>query len=172
MLTTNRSNHEKKLLDEIETFRSRVSTALISMRSNVFRSKDSKGCFFNRIKKLSLIMTFIFNVNSISAQDTNQRTGILRGREIYENRCMACHSAKQNRTGPMHQGVFGRKAGLVKDYDYSQSLRSSRVIWNDESLDQWLKDPETFIPGQKMWISVTEQNDRAAIIAYLKTLKN
>ena len=35
------------------------------------------------------------------------------GQQIYESRCIACHSPDANRVGPMHRGVFGRKAGSV-----------------------------------------------------------
>jgi len=32
------------------------------------------------------------------------------GKEIYDTRCSACHSLDANRVGPMHRGVYGRKA--------------------------------------------------------------
>lgn len=91
-----------------------------------------------------------------------------RGQELYESRCMACHSMDANRVGPKHRGVFGRRAGTVPGYDYSQALSRSDVIWNAESLDQWLADPEAMISGQRMNYSVTDAMDRSDIIAYLK----
>ena len=39
----------------------------------------------------------------------------IRGEQLYESRCMACHSLDANRVGPMHRGVYGRKAGSVPD---------------------------------------------------------
>jgi cytochrome c len=93
------------------------------------------------------------------------------GKEIYESRCFACHSVDANRVGPMHMGVFGRKAGSIADYDYSKAVKKSKVVWNDKTLDRWLTDPEKLIPGQKMGFQVSEAKDRADIIAYLKTLK-
>ena len=94
-----------------------------------------------------------------------------RGQQLYESRCIGCHSIDANRVGPAHRGVFGRKAGAVKGYDYSPALKSSRLTWNERTLDHWLTDPEAAIPGQKMSFSVSDAADRADIIAYLRTAK-
>lgn len=91
-----------------------------------------------------------------------------RGKELYESRCIGCHSLDENRAGPAHRGLFGRKAGSVKGFDYSPALKSSRVIWNDKTLERWLANPEALIPGQKMGFSVPEPADRADIIEYLR----
>ena len=46
----------------------------------------------------------------------------IRGKQLYESRCIACHSIDDNRAGPAHKGVFGRKAGLAKGFDYSPAV--------------------------------------------------
>jgi cytochrome c len=94
-----------------------------------------------------------------------------RGQEIYESRCIACHSPDANRVGPMHRGVVGRKAGSLPDYAYSKALKAADFVWNDETLDKWLTNPQAFVPGQKMNFKVTKPEDRADLIAYLKSLK-
>jgi cytochrome c len=91
-----------------------------------------------------------------------------RGQALYESRCTGCHSVDQNRIGPAHQGVFGRRAGRVTNYDYSPALKSSKVVWSDKTLDAWLTNPERTIPGQKMGYQVTDATDRADLIAYLR----
>ena len=93
------------------------------------------------------------------------------GQQIYESRCIACHSPDANRVGPMHRGVVGRKAGSLPDYTYSKALRGTDFAWTDETLDKWLTNPQAFVPGQKMNFKVAKPEDRADIIAYLKTLK-
>jgi cytochrome c len=93
------------------------------------------------------------------------------GQAIYESRCIACHSPDANRVGPMHRGVFGRKAGSLPDYSYSKALKGAGFVWNDETLNKWLSNPQAFVPGQKMNFKVTKAEDRADLIAYLKTLK-
>jgi cytochrome c len=91
----------------------------------------------------------------------------VRGRQLYESRCVACHSIDANRVGPAHRGVVGRRAGSVADYDYSPALKGSSIIWNAITLDRWLADPEKTIPGQKMGYQVQDAQDRADLIAWL-----
>ena len=94
-----------------------------------------------------------------------------RGKQLYESRCVGCHSLEENRAGPAHRGVFGRKAGSAKGYDYSDAVKKSKIIWNERTLDRWLANPEALIPGQKMGFMVPEQRDRADLIEYLKSAK-
>ncbi len=95
----------------------------------------------------------------------------VRGQELYESRCIACHSPDANRVGPKHRGVVGRVSGTVSDYSYSRALKAAQVTWDAQSLDQWLANPQAFIPGQKMNFRVNDPADRADLIAYLKTLQ-
>jgi len=95
----------------------------------------------------------------------------MHGQEIYESRCIACHSPDANRVGPMHRGVFGRRAGSLPNYTYSKALKGSDFVWDETTLDKWLTNPQAFMPGQKMNFKVTKAEDRADLIAYLKTLK-
>ena len=95
---------------------------------------------------------------------------IARGKDLYVLRCAACHSVDYNGVGPAHAGVFGRKAGSAPNYTYSPALKSSGVVWSEDTLAKWLADPEKLVPGQKMWITVPTAGDRQDLIAYLKTL--
>ena len=56
-----------------------------------------------------------------------------RGEELYGSRCAGCHSLDNNRIGPLHRGVFGREAGTVPDFAYSDAVRQSKVIWDTEA---------------------------------------
>jgi len=91
-----------------------------------------------------------------------------RGRQLYESRCGACHSIDDNRAGPAHRGVYGRKVGLAAGFDYSPAVKASKVVWNEKTLDRWLANPEQLIPGQKMGFSVPEVKDRADLVEFLK----
>ena len=93
------------------------------------------------------------------------------GEELYNSRCVACHSPDANRVGPRHRGVVGRKAGSLTDFNYSKALKATDVVWDEQTLDKWLTNPQAFIPGQKMNFRVNDPQDRSDIIAYLKTLK-
>jgi len=91
-----------------------------------------------------------------------------RGQMLYESRCFACHSLDADRVGPHHRGVYGRPAGSVEGYAYSTALKRSDIVWNVETLDAWLTNPQALIPGQKMNFRVASPADRLDIIAYLK----
>ena len=93
-----------------------------------------------------------------------------RGKDLYETTCVTCHSVDRNKVGPAHRGVFGRKAGSAPGYAYSSALAGSNVVWNEETLARWLSNPEKFIPGQKMGVSVDDPKEREDLVAYLKTL--
>ena len=91
-----------------------------------------------------------------------------RGAALYESKCGGCHALDENRYGPAHRGVFGRKAGSAAGYAYSSAVAASGVVWSAETLDRWLSDPEKLIPGQKMNVSVASAQDRLDLIAYLQ----
>lgn len=101
------------------------------------------------------------------AQDTRK---IAEGQRIWQKRCTECHTLDVDDTGPHHRGVFGRRAGSVKGYDYSHALLKANLVWDETSLDRWLTDPEKFLPGQNMDFRVRSPQERAALIAYLKSL--
>jgi cytochrome c len=115
-----------------------------------------------------LLMTTSFAMAQSSATAAGNA---LKGKEIYDARCSACHSVDDNRVGPMHLGVFGRKAGGVKSYRYSDALSKSKVIWSRETLTAWLTNPEALIPAQRMGYSMDNAQDREDVVAYLATLK-
>ena len=91
-----------------------------------------------------------------------------RGKELYESRCMGCHSLDANRVGPAHRGVYGRKAGSAPAFAYSSAVKGSAVVWEEKSLDAWLTNPQALIPGQRMNFRIALPEDRADIIAYLR----
>ena len=102
------------------------------------------------------------------ASGTTQAADPENGKALYESRCVGCHSLDQDRIGPRHRGLIGRKAGAVPGFEYSPALRASRIVWSTRTLDRWLADPERLVPGQRMNYSVPDAADRAALVAYLE----
>ncbi|WP_371129890.1 cytochrome c family protein [Phenylobacterium sp.] len=86
--------------------------------------------------------------------------------------CKSCHTivpGGANMTGPNLHGVFGRKAGAVADYKYSDAVKNAGFVWDAEHLDKWLAEPRTFLPGTKMsFAGLKEARDRVDLIAYVK----
>ena len=92
---------------------------------------------------------------------------VAHGETLYQG-CQDCHSIDANDVGPMHRGVVGRKAGAVPDYAYSPALKNSGIVWTEANLDRWLTDPQTFVPGAKMFYHLDNPRDRADVIEFLK----
>lgn len=91
-----------------------------------------------------------------------------RGESVYA-RCLACHSLQSDMVGPRHCGVFGRRAGAVAGYDYSPAMRGSGLVWNEKTLDRFLRDLMKALPGTSMtYAGVTDAGERAALIAWLR----
>ena len=87
-------------------------------------------------------------------------------------KCRSCHSLEKdagNMTGPNLWGVFGRKAGTEPDFQYSEAVKKSGIVWDEAKIDEWLSSPKSFLPGNKMaFIGLPKEEDRKAVLAYLK----
>jgi cytochrome c2 len=93
-----------------------------------------------------------------------------RGEQVF-NQCKPCHSLEEdkNGVGPSLHGLFGRTAGTVPGYNYSAAMKNSGVVWNEDTLKQYLADPHKFIPGDKMIFAGIKNEDQLDdVIAYLK----
>ena len=75
---------------------------------------------------------------------------------------------EQNREGPRLQGVYGRTSGTVPGFGYSAALQQAHIVWNDTSLERWLADPDTLVPGNNMEFHVAKPQERRDLIALLK----
>jgi cytochrome c len=90
------------------------------------------------------------------------------GKAVYE-RCLACHALAYDRTGPRHCGLFGRRAGSVPGFAYSEAMKRSRIVWDEKTLNLFLADPLKTVPGTSMgYAGVKDRQERADLIAYLK----
>lgn len=94
-----------------------------------------------------------------------------KGAKVFR-KCKACHAmeAGKHKLGPSLHGVFGRVSGSVADFTkYSKAMKAAAVVWDDETLDAYLKAPKKFIKGGRMaFAGLKKQKDRDDVIAYLK----
>ncbi len=97
------------------------------------------------------------------------------GQKIY-GKCLACHSNKDmaNRVGPSLLGIVGRPVATAAGFKYSEAMldfAKTAGSWDDAKLDAYLADPKKDVPKNKMpFVGLPKPEDRAAVIAYLKTL--
>jgi cytochrome c len=90
------------------------------------------------------------------------------GKALFEKRCGGCHALDRDKEGPRLGGVYGRTAGSVDSFQYSDALKKARIKWTEETLDKWLTDTEKLVPNNDMTFHVEKADERSEIIAYLK----
>ena len=94
--------------------------------------------------------------------------------ETQFNKCKACHSTEAGKTlvGPSLAGVFGRKAGSMAGFKYTDGFKKLDLSWDEANLDKWLTNPAAMAPGTMMaFPGIADAAQRKAVIDYLKTLK-
>lgn len=86
--------------------------------------------------------------------------------------CAACHSLQPgiNLSGPSLAGLWGRKAGTLESYGrYSKALKGLDAVWDEDTLNAWLADPQAMAPGTSMAFRGVENDDtRTGLIAFLR----
>ena len=90
------------------------------------------------------------------------------GNPLFNKRCGGCHALDRDKEGPRLGGVYGRPAGSIASFEYSDALRKSKITWTADKLDEWLTDTEKLVPGNDMTFHVAKADERRDIIAFLK----
>jgi cytochrome c len=93
--------------------------------------------------------------------------------------CAVCHArtdpadpATPRLIGPSLFGIVGAPSARLASYDYSPAMRRANLVWDEATLDAYIASPGTIVPGSRMsYPGEADAHTRAAIIAYLKTLK-
>ncbi|RYR60864.1 hypothetical protein Ahy_A04g017937 [Arachis hypogaea] len=118
------------------------------------------------------------------------------GEKIFKTKCAQCHTVDKGAghkqvsyavsfsvscrimplftsafslSGPNLNGLFGRQSGTTPGYSYSAANKNMAVIWEENTLYDYLLNPKKYIPGTKMvFPGLKKPKDRADLIAYLK----
>lgn len=91
------------------------------------------------------------------------------------NKCASCHQVGPNAKsgfGPQLTAILGRPAAAAKDYNYSDALKKSGIVWTDQALAAFLKSPSEVVPGTKMrfW-GISDPKQVADLLAYLRSVQ-
>jgi cytochrome c len=96
------------------------------------------------------------------------------GERQFARKCSVCHTLNldgKRRAGPTLFGVFGRQAGTLEGYTYSDALLQSTIVWDADSIDRLFKDgPDVVTPGTKMPIQrMKNAQDRHDLVSFLQS---
>ena len=98
-------------------------------------------------------------------------TPMERGARLYK-RCKACHTLEdggKHKVGPNLWAIYGAKAGAKEGFNYSKAMTASDIVWDDATMDAYIKKPAEFIKGGRMsFVGIKKQEDRDALFLYLK----
>jgi cytochrome c len=94
------------------------------------------------------------------------------GVRTFAAKCSICHSveAGHHMTGPSLDGLNARRAGTIEGFNFSAALLASGIVWSAATLDPFLANPQTTVPGTAMpFGGIKNTAERAAVVCYLVT---
>lgn len=97
------------------------------------------------------------------------------GARTFASRCASCHQiGPYARAGfaPQLNGIVGRRAGSTADFRYSAAMKTSGIVWTEENLRAFVRDPAKVVPGTSMrfW-GLSDEAQVANLMAYLRTVQ-
>lgn len=95
-----------------------------------------------------------------------------RGQRVFNTQCRTCHTVEKGGAqpvGPNLNGLFGRKAGTLAGFEFSDPMKASGIVWDEATLAEYVRDPKAKVPAGKMaFVGLKNPAQLADLIAYLK----
>jgi cytochrome c len=97
------------------------------------------------------------------------------GGKLFKRVCGGCHQIGESARpffGPQLNNVIGRVAGSTSDYQYSDAMKSSGIVWTREKLAAYIEDPKAVVSGTRMifW-GISDQEKIDDLLAYIETFQ-
>ena len=97
------------------------------------------------------------------------------GGKLFTKTCGGCHSIGEGARGgfgPELNGIIGRPAGTTTDYQYSDAMKNSGVVWTRAKLAAYIAAPKKAVSGTRMifW-GISAQEKIENILAYLQNIQ-
>ena len=132
--------------------------------------------------RLAAALSFAL-VSSVAAADSHAVGDAVKGEKVFK-KCLACHAVGEDakiKVGPPLTDVVGRKVATFEGFKYGKSilaLRETDQMWTEEELADYLAHPRNYLRAKlsdkkaksKMAFRLKKEQDRADVIAYLKSL--
>lgn len=132
-----------------------------------------------RLRSTATVASIVMAMTGIARADGDAA----KGERVY-NKCISCHSVDQgmHKVGPSLFNIYRSKAGTAEKFSYSDGIKAAAakgLTWTEENLSKYLADPKAFLEefagskplGNKMLFKLPKEDERADVIAYLKSLK-
>jgi len=126
----------------------------------------------NKVAVMTLVLslgTGMFGTHAVAAGDAEA------GGKLFKRVCGGCHQVGEGARaffGPQLNNVIGRVAGSTTDYQYSDAMKSSGIVWTREKLAAYIEDPKAVVSGTRMifW-GISDQEKIDDLLAYLQTFQ-
>lgn len=118
------------------------------------------------LRMMFLLFVFATGSSVVYANDANK------GRDLFLKKCIGCHAFACNKEGPSLGGLFGRKAAGAEGFtSYTDDLRNSGIVWTEETLNDFFRDPAKVVPESVMTDNgkIDDAEHRRQLIAFLRT---
>lgn len=111
---------------------------------------------------------------------TESQQALIAGGKSQFLRCKSCHVVDAeapppfgDSLGPHLEDIVGRPAASVEGFEYTEALQTLDLVWDEQTLDQWLLHPHAMVPGMcEPFMGMDNPEHRQALIAYLKNPTN
>lgn len=119
------------------------------------------------------------STTSASESNEQQQRLIRKGRSQFLH-CNSCHVVDAaapppfgDSLGPHLEDIVGRPSASVDRFAYTAALRALDLVWDEETLDLWLQQPQALVPAMcEPFMGISNPENRKALIAYLKNPAN